>query len=140
MRTPLLWIRKRRYNSCSRNTIFGVGEPNAYTDQGGCYDVARLESILLLKDAQPGNPSIRSLQSLVENFLWVAWCTRPNITFAGHKAARQTHHPRKLDCKFCNMIAEYPSGRKNISLGMHAGTDVEDAISLESSRLRSGEG
>ena len=32
----------------------------------------------------------KSFQSLVESLLWIARCTRPDICFAVHKAARKT--------------------------------------------------
>ena len=43
--------------------------------------------------------NMRELQSLFGSLLWVARCTRPDITFAVHKATRQTHAPLLVDWK-----------------------------------------
>ena len=40
---------------------------------------------------QRGKPTIRDFQSLVGSLLWISRCSRPDISFAVHKATRRTH-------------------------------------------------
>lgn len=47
----------------------------------------------LVRKGLPGKPSIRAFQSLVGSLLWISRCTRPDISFAVHKATRRTHQP-----------------------------------------------
>lgn len=39
----------------------------------------------------PGRPTVQTFQSLVGSLLWIARCTRPDIAFAVHRAARHSH-------------------------------------------------
>uniref|UniRef100_A0AAV1UNM5 Reverse transcriptase Ty1/copia-type domain-containing protein n=1 Tax=Peronospora matthiolae TaxID=2874970 RepID=A0AAV1UNM5_9STRA len=58
-----------------------------------CYEVLPEDCELLGASADCGGPSVRTFKFLVGSLLWVAHCTRPDITFAVHKATRQTHQP-----------------------------------------------
>ena len=44
-----------------------------------------------------GDSSVKPFQSLMGSLLWIARCTRPDISFAVHKSTRQTHKPTTKD-------------------------------------------
>lgn len=61
----------------------------------------------LLETTSAGDgATIVAFQSLVGSLLWVARCSTPDIAFAVHKATRQTHAPRVLDCKLAKRVAQ----------------------------------
>ncbi|KAG2762053.1 hypothetical protein PC129_g918 [Phytophthora cactorum] len=62
--------------------------------------------------------TIRKFQSLVGSLLWVARCTRPDITFAVHKASRETHAPTTSDWKLAKRVQRYLAGTKQMQLRM----------------------
>ncbi|KAG3117247.1 hypothetical protein PI125_g3961 [Phytophthora idaei] len=62
--------------------------------------------------------TIRKFQSLVGSLLWVARCTRPDITFAVHKASRDTHAPTASDWKLAKRVQRYLAGTKQMQLRM----------------------
>ena len=54
-----------------------------------------------------GHASVKAFQSLVGSLLWIARCTRPDISFAVHRATRQTYHVSMKDWKMAKLIARY---------------------------------
>nr|CCA25251.1 DEHA2C12243p2 putative [Albugo laibachii Nc14] len=69
----------------------------------------------LVKEGALGEPSSHDFQSLVGSLLWVVRCTRPDISFAVHKAMRRTHHPTLNDLKLAKRIARYLKGTKELN-------------------------
>ena len=64
-----------------------------------CYELQSLDEELLEQVAEGSKPSIKNFHSLVGLLLWIDCCTRPDITFAVHRATIQTHKPRMYDWK-----------------------------------------
>jgi len=62
-------------------------------------DAEPQELQLLPSTGANGEPTIRNFQSLVGSLLWIVRCTRPDISFAVHRATRHTHQPRTTDWK-----------------------------------------
>lgn len=79
-----------------------------------------------------GEPTIRSFQSLVGSLLWIARCTRPDISFAVHKATRHTHQPQTSDWKLAKRIARYLKGTKTLKLRMDVGASDGRRVQVES--------
>jgi hypothetical protein len=79
-----------------------------------------------------GEPTIRNFQSLVGSLLWIARCTRPDISFAVHKATRHTHQPRTTDWKLAKRIARYLKATKTLKLRMDIGVADGRCIQVES--------
>jgi len=64
--------------------------------------------------------------------LWIARCTRPDISFAVHKATRHTHQPRTSDWKLAKRIARYLKATKTLKLRMDVGVADGHCIQVES--------
>uniref|UniRef100_A0AAV1TYV5 Uncharacterized protein n=1 Tax=Peronospora matthiolae TaxID=2874970 RepID=A0AAV1TYV5_9STRA len=71
-----------------------------------CYEIVGDDAALLETNGAGGSATINAFQSLVGSLLWVARCSRPNISFAVHKATRQTHAPRVLEWKLSKRVAQ----------------------------------
>ena len=82
------------------------------------YEVQSAERGLRAVTDAPGQPSVRSFQSIVGSLLWVARRTRPDIAFAVHKATRQTHEPRIHDWKLAKHIVCYLCGMRALKISM----------------------
>ena len=63
-----------------------------------------------------GLPSVKTFQSLVGSLLWIARCTRPDISFAVHRTTRKTHKPTLKDWKMAKRIARYLKESKALRL------------------------
>ncbi|KAE8996368.1 hypothetical protein PF011_g15938 [Phytophthora fragariae] len=63
----------------------------------------------------PGRPTVQTFQSLVGSLLWISSCTRPDISFAVHRATRNSHAPREADWRLAKRIAKYLKGTKSIN-------------------------
>lgn len=61
----------------------------------------------------------------------MARCTRPDIAFAVHKSARQTHQPRVYDFKLAKRIARYLKGTREFKLRMAPTKDCNGDLRLE---------
>ena len=97
-----------------------------------CYEVQDEDSALLEETSTFTSPSIKNLQSLVGSLLWVARCTRPDVTFAVHKAMRQTHQPRVHDWKLAKRIARYLKGTQRLKMKMETRVEDRDLPTLKS--------
>ena len=51
-------------------------------------------------------PNINDFRSLVGSLLWVSCCTRPDISFAVHRATRQSHALTVQDYELVKKIAQ----------------------------------
>ncbi|KAE9329513.1 hypothetical protein PR003_g15543, partial [Phytophthora rubi] len=69
----------------------------------------------------------------VGSFLWISRCTRPNISFAVHRATRNSHAPREADWRLAKRIAKYLKGTKSIKFVMNADENAmgEDGVLVE---------
>ena len=75
------------------------------------------DSNKLLPVKSSGNaPTIKSFHSLVGSLLWISRCTRPDISFAVHRATRRTHAPTLMDYKVAKRIARYLKGTRSLKL------------------------
>ncbi|KAE8884915.1 hypothetical protein PF010_g28249 [Phytophthora fragariae] len=81
----------------------------------------------------PGRPTVRTFQSLVGSLLWISRCTRPDISFAVHRATRNSHAPSKADWRLAKRIAKYLKGTKSIKFSMNADENAmgEDGVLVE---------
>ena len=84
------------------------------------------------KEAHEGQPSLKTFQSLVGSLLWIARCTRPDISFAVHRATRQTHKPTIRDYKAAKKIARYLKMTKTLKLCINSSSALTDPVKLES--------
>ena len=66
----------------------------------------------------------KKLRSLAGALLWIARCTRPDISFAVHRMTRQTHAPRVRDWQLGKRILRYLNGTANFTL--HLTKDTND--------------
>ena len=66
----------------------------------------------------------RKFRSLAGALLWIARCTRPDISFAVHRMTRQTHAPRTRDWQLGKRILRYLNGTTNFKL--HLTKDTND--------------
>ncbi|GMF58755.1 unnamed protein product [Phytophthora fragariaefolia] len=73
-----------------------------------------------------GAATVATFQSLVGSWLWVARCTRPDITFVVHKATRRTHAPTVADWKLAKRVLRYLAGTRSLKLRMkgYGGVDL----------------
>ena len=69
------------------------------------------DSDFLSASSASGEPRLNSFQSLLGSLLWMARITRPDISFAVHKATRQTHKATVKDRKTAKRITRYLKGR-----------------------------
>ncbi|RAW21862.1 hypothetical protein PC110_g21693 [Phytophthora cactorum] len=86
----------------------------------------------------PGEPTIRGFQSLVGSLLWIARCTRSDISFTVHKATRRTHQPTMSDWKLAKKIARYLKDTKGLKLTMQAvskSVDLQEALGVALSTM-----
>ena len=90
----------------------------------------------LVKEGSPGEPSIHYFQSLVGSLHWFTRCTRPDISFAVHKAMRRTHHPTLNDLKLAKRIARYLKGTKELKLHMQASATRGDNRCLRAGAMQ----
>ena len=81
---------------------------------------------------QRGEPTIRDFQSPVGSLLWIARCSRPDISFAVHKAMRRTHQPTLSDWKLTKRVARYLKETKNLKLKMIVSRNKGNKINLAS--------
>ncbi|DAZ97845.1 TPA: hypothetical protein N0F65_002515, partial [Lagenidium giganteum] len=61
-------------------------------------------------------PSRQDFPSLMGSLLWLARCTRPDISFAVHRASRRTHAPTHGDWRMAKRILHYLIGTRDFSL------------------------
>ncbi|GMF37860.1 unnamed protein product [Phytophthora fragariaefolia] len=66
----------------------------------------------------PEKSTRRSFQSLVGSLLWIAWCSRPDIAYAVHRATRQTHAPTTQDMRIAKRVLRYLAGTTAAKLHM----------------------
>lgn len=66
----------------------------------------------------PEQPTVRSFQSLLGSLLWVARCTRPDISYAVHRASRRAHAPTVSDFKAAKRVARYLAGTATLKFHM----------------------
>ncbi|GMF30943.1 unnamed protein product [Phytophthora lilii] len=110
-----------------------VGANGVKTPIGEEFNDAELQDLQLLPSVGThGEPTIRGFQSLVGSLLWVARCTRPDISFAVHKATRHTHQPRMSDWKVAKRMARYLEATKTLKLRMDVGVADGRCIRVES--------
>uniref|UniRef100_A0AAV1T532 Integrase catalytic domain-containing protein n=1 Tax=Peronospora matthiolae TaxID=2874970 RepID=A0AAV1T532_9STRA len=76
-----------------------------------------------------GEPTVRNFQSLVGSLLWIARCSRPDISFAVHRATRRTHQPTVSDWKLAKRVARYLKTTKDMKLKMSL-EDEKDVITV----------
>uniref|UniRef100_A0AAV1U0S4 Uncharacterized protein n=1 Tax=Peronospora matthiolae TaxID=2874970 RepID=A0AAV1U0S4_9STRA len=81
---------------------------------------------------QRGERTIRNFQSLVGSLLWIARCSRPDISFAVHKATRRTHQPTISDWKLTKRVVRYLKETKNLKLKMIVSRNEGNKINLAS--------
>ena len=79
-----------------------------------------------------GHASVKTFQLLVGNLLWIARCTRPDISFAVHRATRPTHSPIMKDWKMVKRIARYINGTKTLKLFIGSTGKSMDPIQMVS--------
>ena len=60
----------------------------------------------------------KDFRSMAGGLLWIARCTRPDISFAVHKMTRQTHAPRICDWKLGKRVLRYLNGTSTLKLHM----------------------
>ena len=92
-----------------------------------CYEVVGDDAVLLKTTSAGGGVTINAFQSLVGSLLWVARCSRPDISFAVHKVTRQTHAPRVHDWKLAKRVARFLKGTASLKLEMMAPTRTSRA-------------
>ncbi|KAG3111702.1 hypothetical protein PI124_g9078 [Phytophthora idaei] len=95
-------------------------------------EVEDSEPQLLTKAEAPGEPTIRGFQSLVGNLPWFVRCTRPDISFAVHKATQRTHQPTTSDWKLAKRSARYLKDTKSLKLVMQVSVKSGDEVAIES--------
>ena len=61
-------------------------------------------------------PMGKKFRSLPGALLWIARCTRPDISFDVHRMTRQTHAPRVRDWQLGKRILRYLNGTANFTL------------------------
>ena len=66
------------------------------------------------------------------SLLWIARCTRPDISFAVHKTQRRTHQPSMSDWKLAKRIARHLKETKSMKLKMSVPRNDGDQIILAS--------
>uniref|UniRef100_A0AAV1VLU9 LAGLIDADG endonuclease n=1 Tax=Peronospora matthiolae TaxID=2874970 RepID=A0AAV1VLU9_9STRA len=76
-----------------------------------------------------GETTVRNFQSLVGSLLWSARCSRPDISFAVHRATRRTHQPTVSDWKLAKRVARYLKTTKDMKLKMSL-EDEKDVITV----------
>ena len=67
----------------------------------------------------PEHPTIKTFQSLLRNLLWIARCTRPDISFAVHHACRRAHARTIGDYKLAKRIVRYLAGSADLNFFMN---------------------
>nr|CCA24594.1 PREDICTED: copia proteinlike putative [Albugo laibachii Nc14] len=87
-----------------------IGEENNDTEDDPVF--------LTVQSSTKNEPTMRDFQSLVGSLLWLARCTRPDISFAVHKATRRTHRPTTNDWKLAKRIVRYLKGTKSMKFEM----------------------
>ena len=87
-----------------------------------CYEVVGDDATLLEMTSTSGGATINAFQSLVGSMLWVARCSRPDISFAVHRFTRRTHQPTVSDWKLAKRVATYLETTK----GMKRKTSLEE--------------
>lgn len=75
-----------------------------------------------------GGVCVRTFQSLVGSLLWRSRCTRPDISYAVHRATRRTHCPTESDWKLAKKIARYLQGSKDLRLRMKGHDDLTEPV------------
>lgn len=83
----------------------------------GCNDPELFKKDLPL-DWTSEEATKKKFQSLVGSLLWLASCSRPDISYAVHQATRRTHCPTEGGWKVAKRIARYLQGSKNLTLIM----------------------
>ncbi|OWZ20845.1 Retroelement [Phytophthora megakarya] len=58
----------------------------------------------MVGEGAPERPTMQIFQSLVGSLLWIARCTRPDISFAVHRVTRRAHAPREEDWQLAKKI------------------------------------
>ena len=58
----------------------------------------------------PEHPTMKKYQSVLGSLLWIARCTRLNISFAFYHASRRAHAPTIGDFKLSKRIGRYFAG------------------------------
>jgi hypothetical protein len=112
-------------------------------------DDAKDDGTLLPKTSSNGQVTVRNFQSLAGSLLWVARCTRPDITFAVHCITRKTHAPTTQDYQVAKRILRYLKGTKMEKLklpkwsetkkvSVEAFTDADWADNKQDRKSRSG--
>ena len=86
--------------------------------------------VMLPVSATSSDVSVRKFQSLVRSFLWVSRFTRPDISFAVHRATRRTHCPTEVGWKLAKKIARYLQETKYLRLRMRGHDDTDAPINL----------
>nr|CCA20945.1 PREDICTED: similar to pol polyprotein putative [Albugo laibachii Nc14] len=77
-------------------------------------------------------PTIKDFQCLVGSFLWLSRCTRPDISFAGHRATRRSPAPTMQDYKLAKNIARYLKGTKGLKLHLREYSEPQSPIRIVS--------
>lgn len=76
-------------------------------------------------------PTIRNFQSLVRSMLWIARCTRPDISFAVHKAARRTYRPTLNEWKPAEKAGRYLKSTKSMNFEMKSMRRTQKVFQLQ---------
>ena len=87
---------------------------------------------LVTRPGQRGIITIRDFQSLVGSLLWIARCTRPDISIAVHKDTRRTTEPSLSDWKLAKRITRYLRKTKSMKLRMEVAGNGRARICLAS--------
>ncbi|KAG6617388.1 Integrase catalytic core protein [Phytophthora cinnamomi] len=77
-----------------------------------------------------GVVTVGRFHSLVGSLLWISRCTRPDKSFAVHKATRKTHNPSMSDWKLAKRILKYLAGTKELRFQMKGNRGVEEALEV----------
>ena len=88
--------------------------------------------LLKMVPRQRGQPTIRDFQSLVGSLLWIARCSRPDISFAVHKATWRTHQPTMSYWKLTKRMARYLKETKNLKAKMIVPRNEGNKVNLAS--------
>nr|CCA18027.1 PREDICTED: hypothetical protein [Albugo laibachii Nc14] len=96
------------------------------------YDEELDQKVFLGERNGRSDPTVRDLQSVVGSLLWVARCTRPDISFAVHRSTRYTHQPTMRDWKLAKRIARYLKFTKEVKLRMAVNVAEGKHVKLES--------